>query len=259
MAGDWLQIDLDLPEKPEVLTVTELTRASHVDVVIGRIVLLWRWVERHATCASVRGTGIQTLVRLCGGDEEFWRAVESVGWVQFTDEGIVIPGWQKRFSQSAKRRIMAAKQARKRRSGVARASRERVTPALPKEEKSKEDLSKGAGPLKPRGKKSQNDRPPVTSADVTIPSSIDTPEVRAAVDEWLAFKRTNRETYKKSDFLARKLKEFARDPPEAFVAAVHHSIGNNYSGLVRPKHEERPLFDRAGARAGYNPDAKGDI
>lgn len=139
MAGDWLQIDLDLPEKWEVQAITDASRLCHADVTLGRLILFWRWVERHASSELVRGARIQTLVRVVGGDEDFWRAVESVGWVSFTEEGVVIPGWKKRFSKSAKSRILAARRQKRRRANVTPKRDKSHASALPKEEKRREE------------------------------------------------------------------------------------------------------------------------
>ena len=126
MAGEWLQIDLDLPEKPEVQAiarasakcpsmseVSENVRSEcALSATLGRLLLFWRWVERHASSDLVRRADVHTLVSLCGGDEQFWHSVEAVGWVSFTEEGVVIPGWKKRFSKSAKNRAKDAKRKR---------------------------------------------------------------------------------------------------------------------------------------------------
>ena len=45
----------------------------------------------------------------CGGDEAFWEAVQQVGWLLFTEEGVEIPNFEKRFGNSARRRLLTAK------------------------------------------------------------------------------------------------------------------------------------------------------
>jgi hypothetical protein len=69
---------------------------------------------------------------------------------------------------------------------------------------------------------------------VKVPCSLDTPEVRAALQEWLDYKRDKGKPYKRPSHLAKKLVDFESAGPQAFVAAVNHSIGNNYDGLFLP-------------------------
>jgi hypothetical protein len=52
---------------------------------------------------------VRLLSKLCGGDEEFWREVEAVGWLVIDAENgtVAIPGWDRRFSKAAKSRALA--------------------------------------------------------------------------------------------------------------------------------------------------------
>lgn len=118
MAGNWLQVDCDLPEKPETQRICDATGLP-VDLVVGRLVMFWRWVDRHTTSKNVRHVSVATLVRVVGGDETFWKCVEESGWLVVTKDGIEIPGWSKRFSKSAKSRVLdARRKADKRRKNV---------------------------------------------------------------------------------------------------------------------------------------------
>jgi hypothetical protein len=71
--------------------------------------MLWGWAALNSSDGTAR-MSVRLLGRLCGGDEEFWREVESVGWLVIDgDNGTVaIPGWERRFSKSAKNRAMHA-------------------------------------------------------------------------------------------------------------------------------------------------------
>ncbi len=108
MAGDWMQIDCDLPEKLEVINIAHESGVD-IDTVIGRIVRFWRWVERHFNGPTLESANVRTVSALCGGDENFWRAVEKEKWILFGDNSVSIPGYKKRFSKSAKRRALDAK------------------------------------------------------------------------------------------------------------------------------------------------------
>ena len=104
MAGEWLKIDCAIDRKPEVLTVATMVGCPE-ELVIGRLVRLWAWAV-HVTEDGTVAMPPERLERVAGGDVEFWQAVESVGWIQIEGDQITIPGWEDRFSQSAKARAL---------------------------------------------------------------------------------------------------------------------------------------------------------
>lgn len=146
MAGDFFQIDNDLPEKPETQRICDLT-GTPVDTVIGRLMLFWRWVDRHADSAFIPGATTRTLARVAGGDENFWEQVGSLGdWLIIRPDGLNIPGWKKRFSESAKMRVKAAIRQRRHRAkkdvtDVTSMSRKSVTKALTTVEQNRTEQS----------------------------------------------------------------------------------------------------------------------
>ena len=106
MAGEWVPYDVCLPQKPEVLELVDRTGLAP-DQVVGRLLMLWGWASLNSSDGSAR-MSVRLLGRICGGDEEFWREVEKVGWLVIdADNGTVaIPGWERRFSKSAKARAL---------------------------------------------------------------------------------------------------------------------------------------------------------
>lgn len=122
MAGEWIAYDLGLPDKPEVQELIDLT-GDPVEVVTFRLLRLWGWAAMNTTDGRARMT-VSRLVRTCGADAGFWRAVESVGWLEIDETAatVAIPGWDRRFSQAAKSRLQQADRAashddRRRRAG----------------------------------------------------------------------------------------------------------------------------------------------
>lgn len=107
MAGEWIPYDVCLPQKPEVLELVDRTGLAP-DQVVGRLLMLWGWAALNSSDGTAR-MSVRLLARLCGGDEEFWREVETVGWLVIDAENgtVAIPGWERRFSKAAKSRALA--------------------------------------------------------------------------------------------------------------------------------------------------------
>jgi hypothetical protein len=105
MAGEWLAIDIGLPDKPEVQELIDLT-GQPVEYVCFRLYRLWSWAAVHCADGTARMT-VPRLARTCGGDEAFWRAVAAVGWLEIDETAatVAVPGWDRRFSQAAKARL----------------------------------------------------------------------------------------------------------------------------------------------------------
>ena len=107
MAGEWIPIDCNLGTKPEVLEVAAVTHEP-IEVVVGRMVRLWSWAW-HVTADGTIRVPRSILATVAGGDENFWSAVERAGWLASTDDSITIPGWEERFGNAAKRRLLDAR------------------------------------------------------------------------------------------------------------------------------------------------------
>jgi len=76
----------------------------------------------------------------------------------------------------------------------------------------------------------------VTQLDLQLwPAAIDKPEVREAVDLWLAYRKERRlPTYKPIGFRS-FLGRLAALGPARAVAAIHYSISQNYQGVFEEK------------------------
>lgn len=94
----------------------------------------------------------------------------------------------------------------------------------------------------------------VTAETVKVPESLNTPEVRDSLEQWLAYKRKRRQAYADPSHLELKLSEFVPFGPLAFVQAVGKSMGNNWAGLFPPGAKENGA--RAGPGQNHDPTAK---
>lgn len=107
MAGEWIPIDVTLASKPEVLELMDET-GEPVEAVVFRIIRLWSWAAMNTADGTLRATP-RRIALVAGGDEDFWLAVERVGWISFGDGTVTIAGWEKRFSGTAKARALHAR------------------------------------------------------------------------------------------------------------------------------------------------------
>ncbi len=107
MAGEWIPIDCNLATKPEVLEVAAATHEP-IEVVVGRMVRLWSWAW-HVTADGTIRVPLAMLGMVAGGDETYWQAVERAGWLVVNGDTITIPGWEERFGNAAKRRLLDAR------------------------------------------------------------------------------------------------------------------------------------------------------
>jgi len=102
MAGEWIPIDCNLGTKPEVLELVDVT-GQPVEVVAWRLIQLWSWAAMNTADGQIVATP-RRLAAVAGGDEQFWLAVERVGWLSFDGSTMTISGWDRRFSRAAKAR-----------------------------------------------------------------------------------------------------------------------------------------------------------
>jgi hypothetical protein len=220
MAGEWIAYDLGLPDKPEVQELIDLT-GEPVEVVTFRLLRLWGWAAMNTTDGRARMT-VARLVRTCGADADFWRAVEAVGWLEIdeTDATVAIPGWDRRFSQAAKSRLQqadrsAAHDDRRRRAGAA-------------------DARPSDGPTPQRGRGEENRSPP-PPRDASLGDT-------GAGEAWQAFRRAwntgaaggNRREWKPAA------------PPPAWAARIaepgwYDQAGEALARLPRCRYFETPV------------------
>lgn len=148
MAGDWIQIDHDLNQKPEVI---EMAADLGIDcfAVSGRLINLWGWFDSHTIDGKVSSRLRNAIDAHCA-QEGFVRALEVVGWMREKDGMLCVVKFKERHGKSGKNRALAARRASRFRNANA------VTKSAPekrREEKSKEEASNDASPPKspPKG------------------------------------------------------------------------------------------------------------
>lgn len=129
MGREWIPIDIDLETKPEVLEIMEATGCGP-EIAVYRLFKLWGWFSLNSADGAAKATP-ERLARVCGGDAEFWLAVERAGWIQFDQSAQTahIPRWSLRFSGAAKARAVDA--SRKSRSRGRKEQMSGLCPGVP--------------------------------------------------------------------------------------------------------------------------------
>lgn len=101
MSG-WIKVRTQLFDRPKVGSMARRLRLDRF-AVLGRLVVFWGWVDAATTTGTIPDATFRTLddiVRTPG----FTAALESVGWVELTDAGIVIPEFERWFGSRIRSR-----------------------------------------------------------------------------------------------------------------------------------------------------------
>lgn len=145
MAGDWLKFETNTPEKREVLAMTIELGYDDPDLTVGKLIRVWRWFDQHTVngnAQSVTPALLDRLISVTG----ITQAMANVGWMIVTDDGLVLPNFERHNGKTAKDRVLSAKRQANHKSnakGNAESNAVIVTSPLPREEKRREDIYKG--------------------------------------------------------------------------------------------------------------------
>jgi hypothetical protein len=107
MAGDWMKIELELPDKPEVHAIAG-TLNIDPDAVVGKLLRVWQWFDKHTTDGNAFGVTYSLADRI-SGVVGFGEAMAFVGWLEQQDKFLVMPKFDRHTSASAKQRALTAK------------------------------------------------------------------------------------------------------------------------------------------------------
>lgn len=141
MAGDWIKMRSNLWDDPRVAAIVDATNSSEA-AVIGALYWLWAAADQHSTDGHLPGMSFRQVNRKTGV-KGFAEALASVGWIEPTDDGVLIARFGEHNGKSAKRR--AAESVRKMSARDAdKLQTETGQPAHLEKEKEKEESKEGA-------------------------------------------------------------------------------------------------------------------
>ena len=140
MAGDWMKIEHDTPDKPEVLEIARLLDMDQ-DAVVGKLVRVWIWFDRHSVDGSAPVT-VRALLDRYAGRDGFVTAMVTVGWMEANGETLQIPHFEYHLGKGAKARAQNnRRQETFRKKHNANSNGGSVTKSVTREEKRREEKS----------------------------------------------------------------------------------------------------------------------
>ena len=112
MAGDWLKIEANTPDKPEVIGIADML-SIHPAHAFGCLFMVWRWFDQHTTEGNASFVTKVTVDRLAGVTG-FADAMVNVGWLSVLGDGsIALPNFGRHNGETAKQRGLTAKRVAK--------------------------------------------------------------------------------------------------------------------------------------------------
>lgn len=138
MAGDWMKIELEMPDKPEVHYIASALQIDP-DAVVGKLIRVWQWFDKHTENGNAYGVTFLLIDRITGVTG-FGEMMSLAGWLEQKDKVLVMPKFDRHTSKSAKKRAVTHKRVTEFRNALS------VTEALP--EKRREDSKP---PISPDG------------------------------------------------------------------------------------------------------------
>jgi hypothetical protein len=208
MAGDWMKIELELPDKPEVHAISN-TLNIDPDAVVGKLIRVWQWFDKHTTDGNAHGVTYSLLDRITGVTG-FGEAMMFVGWIEQNDKYLTMPKFDRHTSASAKKRALTNKRVDKSRNAPS------VTVALP--EKRREEN------IKTKAKKSN---------DLVLPDFI--PESLWSDFKDMRVKIKKPMTEKAEELMVSKLTKFYEKKIN-ITTVLEQSILNNWQDVFEPKY-----------------------
>lgn len=144
VAGDWMKIELELPDKPEVHSIAGILNIDS-DCVVGKLIRVWQWFDKHTKDGHAHGVTFSLPDRI-SGVTGFGEAMMFVGWLEQKDKVLVMPKFDRHTSASAKKRATDQKRQSNHRSterdNVAVLSQVERDKSVTREEKRREDEKK---------------------------------------------------------------------------------------------------------------------
>lgn len=142
MAGDWIKMGKDLLTHPKVVRMSSALRADRLRTV-GGLFAVWCLFDTHSADGQLSGYTPEALDELVGMPG-ISAAMEAVGWLSNSEEGVSLPRFEEHNGQSAKRRAQETDRKREdRKTSASDADKKRTREEKRREEKKSPSLRSG--------------------------------------------------------------------------------------------------------------------
>lgn len=142
MAGDWIKVQKDTPDKPEVLAIAARLGIDP-DAVTGKLIRIWAWFDTHTTDGNASSVTYAFLDRLTGVTG-FAEQVALVGWLEQNGHELMLPNFGFHNGETAKKRAMGNNRVKKARSNAesnAESNAPSVTKPLPEKRREEKNTN----------------------------------------------------------------------------------------------------------------------
>lgn len=226
MAGLYILWEKGLARKAEVLRIAQATGIDRRQIA-GTLMEFWEWMEDQTETGFLPGILVRNL-SACVADTSgaFWAAVQSVGWIVESAEGIEVPRFERWMGKSAKRRARESERKRQSRSPCPQSVRKVSASHADKKRTTEQN-------------RTEQDKSTPLTPQSALPQHLDTDAFRAALSRWIDYRKQIKKPLKPAsmDALVRKLAAWGA---ERAAQSIDSSIANGYQGLFEPKESARP-------------------
>ena len=104
MAGDWIKMQKDTPDKPEVLAIASRLGIDP-DAVVGKLVRVWSWFDSHTSDGNAECVTFSFIDRLASVTG-FAEQMAMVGWIAQKGHTLSLPNFVFHNGKTAKTRAL---------------------------------------------------------------------------------------------------------------------------------------------------------
>jgi hypothetical protein len=144
VAGDWIKMEVNLPDKPEVWRIAGILGID-ADSVVGKLLRVWAWFDAHTQDGNAVGVTYPLVDRVAGVNG-FAEAMALSGWLVQNGSTMSIPNFVRHNGKTAKNRALTnervANHRKRNDESNAESNADTVTKTVTREEKRREDIDK---------------------------------------------------------------------------------------------------------------------
>ena len=111
---EWIMMRKDLYRDPDVLRIAQKLK-TRVEHVVGYLHRVWGWLDEQCDDGHIHGITLDTVEELLSLPH-FLHLMCEVGWLEYENEHITVPNWDRWMSTTAKKRLQNARRMQKKRS-----------------------------------------------------------------------------------------------------------------------------------------------